>query len=45
MDWYILDTSKPLKPFILQVAKDAEWEASDDDKFMKDRKQLVRKAL
>lgn len=36
MDWYILDTSKPLKPFILQVAKDAEWEASDDDKFMKD---------
>lgn len=36
MDWYILDTSKPLKPFILQVAKDAEWEAADDDKFMKD---------
>ncbi len=36
MDWYILDTSKPLKPFILQVAKDAEWDASDDDKFMKD---------
>lgn len=35
-EWFMLDTTKPLKPFILQVAKDGEWEASDDDKFMKD---------
>lgn len=34
--WYMLDISKPLKPLILQVAKDGIFEASNDDKFMKD---------
>lgn len=34
--WYMLDTTKPLKPFILQVAKDGVFEASNDDKFLKD---------
>lgn len=35
-EWYMLDVSKPLKPFILQVAKDGIFESSNDDKFMKD---------
>jgi phage major head subunit gpT-like protein len=35
-EWFMLDTTKPLKPFILQVAKDGVFEASNDDKFMKD---------
>lgn len=35
-EWFLLDVSKPLKPFILQIAKDAVFEASNDDKFMKD---------
>lgn len=35
-EWYMLDTSKALKPFILQVAKDGIFESSNDDKFMKD---------
>ncbi len=36
MEWFMLDISKPLKPFILQVAKDGIFESSNDDKFMKD---------
>lgn len=35
-EWFMLDISKPLKPFILQVAKDGIFESSNDDKFMKD---------
>ena len=35
-EWYLLDTTKPLKPFVLQVAKDGIFESSNDDKFMKD---------
>ncbi|MBE0491113.1 MAG: Mu-like prophage major head subunit gpT family protein [Sulfurospirillum sp.] len=35
-EWFLLDISKPLKPFIAQVAKDGIFEASNDDKFMKD---------
>jgi len=34
--WFLLDERHPVKPFILQVAQDAKFEASDDDKFMKD---------
>ncbi len=37
MQWHLLDTTKPLKPFILQVAKDGVFESSNDDKFMKDK--------
>ncbi|MGG7074562.1 Mu-like prophage major head subunit gpT family protein [Campylobacter sp. 9BO] len=33
--WYLMDLSKPVKPFVKQVAKDGLFEASDDDKFMK----------
>lgn len=36
MEWFMMDTSKPLKPFILQIAKDGIFESSNDDKFMKD---------
>jgi phage major head subunit gpT-like protein len=36
LEWFMLDISKPLKPFILQVAKDGIFESSNDDKFMKD---------
>jgi len=36
LEWFMLDTSKPLKPFILQIAKDGIFESSNDDKFMKD---------
>ncbi len=32
-EWYLLDTSKPLKPFILQVAKDGIFESNDGKKF------------
>jgi len=35
MSWYLMDTTKPIKPFILQVAIEAAFEASNDDKFMK----------
>ena len=35
-EWFMLDVAKPLRPFILQVAKDGLFEASNDDKFMKD---------
>ena len=35
-EWYLLDTTKPLQPFVLQVAKDGIFESSNDDKFMKD---------
>jgi len=34
--WYLMDLSKPVKPFVLQVAKDGVFEASNDYKFMKD---------
>ena len=34
--WYLLDLGKAIKPFVLQVARDGVFEASDDDKFMKD---------
>ncbi|CUV65226.1 conserved hypothetical protein, putative prophage major head protein [Sulfurovum sp. enrichment culture clone C5] len=36
LSWYILDTTKPLKPFIIQVAEDGIFESSDDHKFVKD---------
>ncbi len=36
LEWFMLDISKPLKPFILQAAKDGIFESSNDDKFMKD---------
>lgn len=36
LEWFMLDISKPLKPFILQVAKDGIFESSNDDKFIKD---------
>lgn len=35
-EWFLLDEKHPVRPFILQVAQDAKFEASDDDKFMKD---------
>lgn len=35
-EWFMVDVSKPLKPFILQKAKDGIFESSNDDKFMKD---------
>lgn len=35
-EWYVMDTSKPLRPFILQIAKNGVFESSNDDKFMKD---------
>lgn len=35
-EWFLLDISKPLKPFICQIAKDGIFESSNDDKFMKD---------
>ena len=35
-EWFLLDISKPLKPFINQIAKDGIFESSNDDKFMKD---------
>jgi phage major head subunit gpT-like protein len=35
-EWYMLDVSKPIRPFILQIAEDVSFEASDDNKFMKD---------
>ncbi len=34
--WYMFDNSKPLKALIIQIAKDGVFEASNDDKFMKD---------
>ncbi|QKF64566.1 Mu-like prophage major head subunit gpT family protein [Campylobacter corcagiensis] len=34
--WYLMDLSKPVKPFVLQVAKDGVFEASNDHHFMKD---------
>ncbi|WP_170000341.1 Mu-like prophage major head subunit gpT family protein [Campylobacter sp. RM9328] len=34
--WYLMDLSKPIKPFVKQVAKDGLFESSNDDKFMKD---------
>lgn len=34
--WYLMDLGKPVKPFVLQVAKDGVFEASNDHKFMKD---------
>lgn len=35
-EWFLLDTKNPVKPFILQVAKDSKFTSSDDDKFKKD---------
>jgi len=35
--WYLLDISAPLKPFICQIAEDGLYEASNDEKFMKDK--------
>jgi len=34
--WYLEDHNKAIKPYILQVAIDGKFEASNDDKFMKD---------
>lgn len=34
--WYLMDLGKPVKPFVLQVAKDGLFEASKDHHFMKD---------
>ena len=34
--WYLEDHTKAIKPYILQVAIDGKFEASNDDKFMKD---------
>jgi len=34
-EWFMCDVSKPLKPFILQIAKDGIFESSNDDKFIK----------
>lgn len=36
MKWHLMDLSKPLKPFIKQVAADAKFTASNDHAFMKD---------
>lgn len=35
-EWFLFDTTRPIKPFIIQIAKDGLWEASNDHKFMKD---------
>lgn len=35
--WYLMDLGKPVKPFVLQVAKDGVFESSNDYKFMKDK--------
>ncbi len=35
-EWYLMDLGKPVRPFVLQVAKDGVFESSDDHKFMKD---------
>lgn len=34
--WYLFDISAPLKPFIVQIAEDGLYEASNDERFMKD---------
>ncbi|EJP76154.1 Mu-like prophage major head subunit gpT family protein [Campylobacter sp. FOBRC14] len=34
--WYLMDLGKPVKPFVLQVAKDGIFESSNDHKFLKD---------
>lgn len=31
-DWYLMDTTKPVKPFILQINKEVEFVAKDDPK-------------
>ena len=33
--WFLLDTTKAIRPFILQVAKDGIFETNDDDLFSK----------
>lgn len=37
LSWQLMDLSKPLKPFIKQVAKDGEFEADNSQKFMKNK--------
>ncbi|MEY4504492.1 MAG: hypothetical protein RL154_786 [Pseudomonadota bacterium] len=36
MEWYLMDNTKAIKAFVRQIAKDAVFEASDINKFMKD---------
>lgn len=37
LSWHLLDLSKPLRPFIKQVAKDGDFEADNSQKFMKNK--------